>query len=230
MQEARMTRIKENAPWRRGVGWPIVGIEGLLLVVIGMYMFADQDGAAEVVRQLIAVVLLVNGAVEILAGFRDQGSPVSPFRTLRGSVGATIGTLVVLENFSDYLDPNGARVILAVGLLISGLIGLVASVLTRSYGGIRVGAVVSGVVMIVLGIILFSGDADDPSRLNLMATIALVFGLLLIAYAYFLYKGKNTSTLERPKVDASSKDGKPAVVHNDVPNQKDMGVSTPEGS
>ena len=212
MQDRAMSTIKDQAPWRKGVAWPVIGIEGLILVGLGIYIFVDQDQAGEVVRQLIAVILVVNGLIEILAGFRNQESTASPYRILRGGVGVTVGTLVLLENVADYLDPDGARIILAVGLLFFGLIGLTAAVLARDEAGLRISAVVSGGVTIALAVILFTGDAEDSSRLNLLATIALVFGLMLVGYAYFLYRGKQEPSSESTThADVAPKPESPAV-------------------
>jgi uncharacterized membrane protein HdeD (DUF308 family) len=190
MQDRAMSTLKDNAPWRRGAAWPIIAVEGLILAAIAVYIFIDQERAGNVVRQLIAVVLLVFGVLDILAGFRNQATVASPYRILRGSVGATIGTLVLLENVADYFDPDGARIVLAIGLLFYGLIGLAAVVVARDESGLRISAIVSGGLTIALSIILFTGDAEDTTRLNLLATIALISGLLLLAYAFVLYRGR----------------------------------------
>ncbi len=196
MQDKAMSTIKDSAPWRRGVAWPIIAIEGLILLVIGIFIFADKESAADVIRQLIAAILLVNGLLEILAGFRNQGAVGSPYRILRGGVGATIGVLVLLENVSDYLDGDSSRVILAWGLIAFGVIGLAASLLARSEAGLRISALVTGVLTIILGVILLTGGADSTSRMNLLGTIALVFGVLLLGYAYLLYRGNQQTSAQ----------------------------------
>jgi uncharacterized membrane protein HdeD (DUF308 family) len=189
MQEQAVTTLKSSAPWRQGIGWPIVAAEGLILLVIGGYILIDQEGSSDIVRQLLGLVLLGSGLADVFTGFRRRDAAASPFRILRGGVGITAGTFVVFEDVSDYLDPDTSRVILAFGFLAFGLIGFVAAIAARNEtGGLRLGALVSGALAIALSIVLFTGNASDSSRLNLFATIFVVFGVLLLGYAYMLFR------------------------------------------
>lgn len=190
MQEQAVSTLKSSAPWRQGIGWPVVAAEGLILLVIGGYILIDQEGSSDFVRQLLGFVLLANGFADVVVGFRRREAPASPFRILRGGVGITAGTFVVFENVSDYLDPDTSRVILAFGFLAFGLIGFAAAIAGRNEtGGLRLGAIVSGALAIALSLVLFTGSATDSTRLNLFGTIFLVFGALLLGYAYMIFRG-----------------------------------------
>jgi uncharacterized membrane protein HdeD (DUF308 family) len=191
MQEQAKSALTSSAPWRRGVAWPIVAIEGLVLLGLGIYMLADTEGARDVVLFVIGAVLLVNGALEILAAFRTPELAITRYRLIRGTSGVIIGGLVVLEPISDDLDKTAARFILAVGLFAYGIIGLAATVINRNENGIRIGALVASGLCIVLGILFLTGDEGDSSRVELAGVIGLVFGVLLLAYAFYLYRGKS---------------------------------------
>jgi hypothetical protein len=39
-----------NLPWRRGLGWPVVAIEGVVLLAIGIYILVAPDSARDVSR------------------------------------------------------------------------------------------------------------------------------------------------------------------------------------
>src|SRR5262245_24932504 len=104
--------VTSTAPWRRGVPWPIIGIEGIVAIAIGIYMLADPSDARTRVRSLIAIIVLINGVLEIAAGFRNPQLKAAPYRILRGTIGATVGLIITLEWIWDFLDDEGARWIL----------------------------------------------------------------------------------------------------------------------
>jgi uncharacterized membrane protein HdeD (DUF308 family) len=177
---------KENVPWRRGVGWGIVGVEGAILLVIGLFMVFNPESARDVTRQLIAAILLSLSLLQIFGGFRNPTNPATPFHVLRGSVGATVGVIVLLERWSAYLEPEAARVILAFGLVIYGLLGLLNAIATRDEQGIRVGALITSAIAIVLGITVYTGRNDDGSRITVLGWIAIAGGAALLAFAWYL--------------------------------------------
>jgi uncharacterized membrane protein HdeD (DUF308 family) len=188
MEERAKSTLLQSAPWRRGVPWPLVAIEGVVLAGIGIYVLAAPDDARDIVRQLTGAVLLITSVLEAMAGFRAPTHPATPFRLFRAGVGVAVGLIVTLEPVSDYLEPASSRWILGLGLIGYGLIGLTATVAAREEYGIRIGSVITGVLPIVLGIMFFTGDETDSSRMNLIGSILLVFGVLLLAYALYLYR------------------------------------------
>jgi uncharacterized membrane protein HdeD (DUF308 family) len=202
MQEQAKAALAGSAPWRRGVPWFLVGIEGLVLIGIGIYMVSSPSDARDVVRQLIAAIILINGLLEVIAGFRNPTNPLTPFRCLRGGVAVTIGLLVLLENVSDYLDADSSRTILAVGLLAYGLLGLVNVVAGREEYGLRIGPLITSALCIVLSILFFTSDQDDTSRIKLVGWVGIIFGVLLVAYGAYLYRSQKASA--DPGVPAAS--------------------------
>ena len=198
MQERAVTALRETVPWRSGASWQVVGIEGLVLAGIGLYMLTDREGASDVVRLLIAILLLVNGLLGIASGFRAPGTQNSLYRVLRGGVAATVGMLVAMNSVIEYLEADAARTILASGLLASGSLGVVTAIMARNEGGMRITALATGAVAITLSFVLFTGDASDTSAVALLGTIALVSGGFLITYSVALYRGAARS-VEAPR-------------------------------
>jgi uncharacterized membrane protein HdeD (DUF308 family) len=190
MQEQARAALSGGVPWKKGIGWPIVAIEGGALLGVGVYMLADPDGARDIVRQLIAALLLINGVLEILAGFRLSTDAAAPFRFIRGSVGATVGAIITLEPISDYLDEDASRIMLAIGLTAYGLIGLAGTIAGREERGIRIGALATAALSLIFAIILFTGDESDSSRMDILGVMGIVFGALLLLYAFYLYRAK----------------------------------------
>jgi uncharacterized membrane protein HdeD (DUF308 family) len=187
---------RENLPWRRGLGWGVVAVEGVILLVIGLYMVFAPENARDVARQLIAFVLLTLSLLQIYGGFRNPTDPATPFHVLRGGVGATVGVIVLLERWSQYLEPRTAQMILAFGLVVYGLLGLVNTVAARGEGGIRVGALITSAIAILLGIALFTGREEDTSRLTVLGWIAVAGGAALIAFAWYLRQNPTQAEAE----------------------------------
>jgi uncharacterized membrane protein HdeD (DUF308 family) len=183
--------LMQTAPWRRGIGWPIIAIEALLAIGVGIYVIADPDGSKSAVRQILGAALLINGVLRIYAGFREsaQSLPAAPYRLVSGGIGLTVGLIVVLEPVSDYIDADAARVILAGGLLAFGVIGLAAAVGTRESGGLRIGAVITAAIYIVFAALFFYNVRHDNLNVKIFGYLLLIFGVLLGAYAYVLYRG-----------------------------------------
>src|SRR5688572_9202402 len=133
----------------------------------------------------MAVILLTLSQLQIYGGFRNATAPTTPFHVLRGGIGATVGVIVLLEPLSAYLESQAARVILALGWLAYGLLGLITGVATRGEQRIRIGALVTSGIAIVLEIVLFTGNSDDSGRMSLLGWITVSGGVLLLAFAVY---------------------------------------------
>jgi uncharacterized membrane protein HdeD (DUF308 family) len=185
-----MGAVMQNAPWRRGIGWQMIGAEGLIAAGVGIYMVADPDGAADVVRQLLGALLLVDSVLRVLQGIREnpQGLPGTPYRLVTGGIGLAVGVIVLVEGFSDYLTADAARWVLAFGFLAFGLIGLAAEFATRETGGLRRGPLITGVVSTVFAVLLFYNLRHDSLDASVFGWAFIVLDVVLVAFAYLLYK------------------------------------------
>jgi uncharacterized membrane protein HdeD (DUF308 family) len=161
---------------------------------MGIYILAQPGDARDVVRQLLGAVLLANGLLSILVGFRHPQAPAAPYHILRGAIAATVGLIVTLEPISDYLDSDASRFIVGLGGLAYGTLGLVQVVATREESGLRIGALIASGLWILLGIVFLTGDETDDTRMNLLGIVLVAFGLLLLAYAFYLYRFKQADS------------------------------------
>ena len=150
---------QRSVPWKEGQSWWIVAIEGIIALIIGIYIVANPAGASDILRVLIALVLLVVSLGQILEGFRSQ----------------------------SLIDPAGARQILAIGLLAYGILGIVSLIFTMRQTGLKVAMVISDVLTIVLGLLLLFADANDSSGTQLLGAAAIVGGVALLIYCYRLW-------------------------------------------
>ena len=178
---------QRSVPWKEGQSWWIVAIEGIIALIIGIYIVANPAGASDILRVLIALVLLVVSLGQILEGFRSQSLNNARWATLRGGVGATVAALTLLSEWSAFIDPAGARQILAIGLLAYGILGIVSLIFTMRQTGLKVAMVISDVLTIVLGLLLLFADANDTSGTQLLGAAAIVGGVALLIYCYRLW-------------------------------------------
>ncbi len=186
MQDIARDVARQTAPWKAGQSWWVVGIEGIIALVIGVYIVADPFGASDVIRFLIAIVLLVDSAGLIIDGFRVRGLPSSPWETLRGGVGATVAVLTLLSAWANAVGDSSARQLLAIGLLAYGILGIISLVFTFRATGFKVGALIADVLTIVLGVLLLSASPGDTGGTRLLGAAAIVGGLALLAYSWML--------------------------------------------
>ena len=195
MVDLKQGMMQKGLPWSRDAKWPVVAAEAAILTVIGAYMLIDKDGAADIVLQLIGVVLLVTSLVLGLAGLRNEEATLGFFDAFRAGIGAACGAIATVSWWSDYIQDSAVRDILGWGLIAYSLLHLVGLVVVRGRSGLRVSVMVTVAVALVLGILLLTSDSSTASdRITLLGITLLVFGALLGALAYYLYSRKGEAT------------------------------------
>ena len=175
-----------SAPWRRGVPWWLVMVEGIALLVVGIYALAAPDNARETVFAIFGLLLAGSGLGAAVAAFRAEPTKRTSFNGFRGGIGLSLGGMALLARFIDEIGSDGARVILAVGFLMVGVVSLAAILVVREKGSFSPGGMIWNVVLIVIAIIFFTGSQDNNSRLTLIGWVAIVFGVLLCAFGALL--------------------------------------------
>ncbi len=189
MQDIAKDVVRQTSPWKAGQSWWVAGIEGIVALSIGVYVVADPFGASDVIRFLIALVLLLASLGHIVDGFRDERLASSPWETLRGGVGVTVAALTLLSAGSNYIMDTGARQMLAIGLLAYGILGIVSLIFTFRATGFRIAATITDALTIVLGILLLTASSGDTGGTRLLGVAAIVGGIGLLGYSWYL-RGK----------------------------------------
>ena len=186
MAERAFAMAREHAPWRAGTPWWVIGIEGVVLIVIGLYLLLAPVSAAAWIIQLIAVVLLVESILQIIAELRAPGSEADRYLLLQAGIGATVGVLLVLRGWLlPDLDAASARNILGFGLVAYALVGLAGALLARGEGESWVRPLVNALLLIVLAIVLLtSTETTAADRLGLLGWIALIGGAVYLFLAW----------------------------------------------
>src|SRR5215216_4045065 len=84
MQNISKDLARQTSPWRAGQSWWVVGVQGIIALAIGVFMLANPTRAGDVIRFLIALVLLLDSLGHIVDGFRDRRLASAPWDALRG--------------------------------------------------------------------------------------------------------------------------------------------------
>ena len=71
MQDLSEDVARQTAPWKPGQSWLVAGVQGIIALVISVFILANPAGVSDVIRFLIALVLLLIGLGHIVDGFRD---------------------------------------------------------------------------------------------------------------------------------------------------------------
>jgi uncharacterized membrane protein HdeD (DUF308 family) len=189
MQEMAKDGVRQRTPWNAWQNWWTVGIQGIIALAVGVFMLANPSGASDVIRFLIALVLLLNSLGHIVDGFRNRGLSSSPWETLRGGIGVTVAVLTLLSAGSNYVEDDGARKMLAIGLIAYGVLGLVSLIFTFRSARFNGAAIIADVLAIALGILLLSARSGDTRGTQLLGAVAAVGGIALLGYSWYL-RGK----------------------------------------
>jgi len=187
-KEAAFEVARGARPWRENQSWWVVGVEGLLVFLVGIFALAQPENAAGIIRQLIAFVLLIVSAGQVIEGFRFRGAAAAPWATLRGGVGITVAALTLVSPLSQFIESNGSRQLLGLGLLAYGLLGVVAALAVSGERRYRWGALGGDVLAIVLGFLTFTREPGETSNLQLISGLLIIGGIVLIILAFMIWQ------------------------------------------
>lgn len=188
MDQRARALVLDNVPWRAGINPLVVLAEGVVLLVIGLFALFRPEETRDAIRVLIGLALLLLSVQQIGYGFARAAHPSTPFRMLRGGVGATIGVLVVIQPLFRDLSTAAAEVILGVGMLAVGIIGLAGVLFSRTADGATIEAVITSALTIAFGLVLLFGEAGGGARL--LGWVAAIGGVGLLLYGFVLLRGR----------------------------------------
>jgi uncharacterized membrane protein HdeD (DUF308 family) len=176
-------------------------IEGVVALALGVYVVLFPEEAPEIVRSIIAAALLVLSFVQIFEGFRFWNRSVSPWATLGGGVGATAAIFTLLANWLPEVTAAAARLMLAIGLTAFGVIGLVSLIFTLRSTGFKIASLIIDVLAIALGVIFYLAEAQNIERIRLLGLVALIGGVVLLIYGYYLWNSGRRAVVAAPPPD-----------------------------
>ena len=181
--------VDQIAPWR--VAWWVVLVEGLVALVIGLYVLVQPQHASMWLAQLIGAYVLVNSGFAIYAGFSGSGMPgEQPFRLVVGGISLVTGLLALGQPLLAGIDALASFTILGVGLLLAGIVDLAGLIVGRSNLGARLERLIAGGLHVLLGVLfLYLGRTGTAGNALLwLGVTGIVIGVLLVIYAVILLR------------------------------------------
>lgn len=178
--------IHKSNPFRSDTTWPVVLIQGLLALGIGLYALLAENSARHTIVLLIGLFLLLNGLHLAWEGLRDRGDGgdgMDRYRLLRSGIGITTGLIVVADRFQDFIGLNASRVVAGIGLIGIGIITLIGIIATREALGWRVAALGGAILLAAWGVVVLYQASNDSSGSEFIGWSAIAIGVAMIAIA-----------------------------------------------
>jgi uncharacterized membrane protein HdeD (DUF308 family) len=200
----------EYKPWRKDLPWYVVGLQGAVALAIGIYFVIEPDSAGSTIRLLLAVLLFVTSALDILTGFRNYQDPLvqrpmTPYLLVRGGAGVSIALMYFLSARSGYIAESDARYILGYGLLAYAIIGLVGVIMSMIKGEMHWMAAASNLLYLFIGAVLIYNNQESVEAeraVRFLGWAAIAGGAILLLYTYFLRMRQEAEAAAGPEVPA----------------------------
>lgn len=194
--EFAKSALSQVRPWRKGMPWWVVVIEGVIALGIGVYILTQPVAGSQIVF-LLALYLLIVSAERALLGFRELiPQSIVAERMLRAGIGLTVGLIIVLDSWQPFMTSPAPVVILSLGWLLTGAIAIWEWVAARSVLGLGLGALISPVVSSLFGLLmLLSRLSLSGFVLQALGILAAVAGVALLGYGFLLYRKSSAPSL-----------------------------------
>ena len=180
---------KSAAPWRKGVPWWLVLLEGIILVGVGLYMFFAKPSTLAILGWVLALTLVAGGAISLyLALQATEKTPARQFTLIHGAVGVAAGGLVILLRLFNALSAETAAVLLGLGCLIYGSMGLY-TLADKNLVPLRRISIIGAIFFTVLGLLLLLqgfGVGTFVTIVQIITFAILIAGVALIIWAIAL--------------------------------------------
>jgi uncharacterized membrane protein HdeD (DUF308 family) len=162
--------------------WKAMALRGALAIAFGAVILIWPDIGRTALVALFGALALVSGVASIVAAFKV---PLERSRrawlAFDGVVGVAIGIVVFV--WPD-LSALGLLYAIAAWAIASGILDLALALAVPFSGGRSLLLVLSGVLSIAFGVIMFSKPGDGAVALvALVAAFAFVAGIMQIAFA-----------------------------------------------
>lgn len=197
--ELAKSALSQVRPWRKGLPWWVVAIEGLIALGVGIYILTQPAAGSQIVM-ILALYLLIVSAERAILGFRELiPQAIVAERMLRAGIGLTVGLIIVLDSWQSFMTSPAPVVILSLGWLLTGLIAIWEWVAARSILGLGLGALISPILSSLFGLLmLVSRLSLSGFVLQALGILATVAGVALLIYGYFLSRKSSTPALSEP--------------------------------
>jgi uncharacterized membrane protein HdeD (DUF308 family) len=191
MTSERPQPLRDAAAKAVGAVWWYFLVRGLLLLGAGIFVLLKPGLSAVGFAQVIGVVVLVDGALAVVAGI--AGSAESRFWSIVRGVLMVIGGLFVFLQpaLVARLAVTTVFYIIAPLVVINGILEVVASFRGREKSG-KKASLLSGVLTLIFGVLLFLAPLSFGVLIvSVLGIVAILIGLILLFLAFKFRKLRN---------------------------------------
>jgi uncharacterized membrane protein HdeD (DUF308 family) len=155
--------------------WRFYLIEGICLLILGLFAILIPNLASIAVEILIGWVVLLSGVVGLITTFRMRGAPGFGWSLLSAAIALAAGIVLLLWPLSGVVS---LTFILTAFLLVEGIASIMLALRARHGYSARWGMLLfSGVVDLCLAALIFLGLPGTAAwAIGLLVGINLVFG------------------------------------------------------
>lgn len=161
-------------------------IEGIALLILGIFAIARPSFAAEVLVELLGWLLIIAGGLSLFGGLSSQSGPRKNISSAAGIVAVVLGLIFV---FMPQPTLALLTILIAIFFLLTGLAEISSSFALRSQGGHSNHwglAFFSGLIGVALGILLLAWWPDSLEMIGLLLGLNFLFGgCYLISLGWF---------------------------------------------
>jgi uncharacterized membrane protein HdeD (DUF308 family)/predicted flap endonuclease-1-like 5' DNA nuclease len=174
-----------NAPKVKLVPWWLVLIEGILLIIIGIFLLTNPAATFVTIIWVLGIYWLISGIFNIIKIFFD--SSMWGWKIFAGIVGIIAGWFLIQNPI------GGSVVVSTTTVILLGLFGIFIGIvnLIQAFRGAGWGTGILGVISIILGIILLANrflfTFSLPWALGILAIIG---GIIAIFNAFRIRSAK----------------------------------------
>jgi len=176
-------------PWRKGVAWWVVFLEGVTLLGLGLVMFFARETTHLFLGWIIALALTASGALSLwLALNAIKRDEVRLWTMIHGAIGLAGGLLVILLLLSGSFLEGPGLTILGLGCLAYGGVGLYL-LADKRLSSLRRLSFISTTLYLALGVLILlqvMGVGVLATKLQIINLIVVIAGIILIFWGLIL--------------------------------------------
>jgi uncharacterized membrane protein HdeD (DUF308 family) len=181
--------LRNAAAGAVGAVWWYFLLRGLLLLGVGIIFLVKPGLGAVAFAKIIGGLVLVDGVITAFAGI--TGSAESRFSAIiRGVLSALAGLFVFLQPaLVAKLAATTVMFIIAPFVVINGILEIVASLRGHEEESGKSGSLLSGILTLVLGVLLFITPLFFGLLIvRILGIVAILIGLILLFLASKFHK------------------------------------------
>jgi uncharacterized membrane protein HdeD (DUF308 family) len=164
--------------------WWVWVAAGVVAIALSLWVLFAPGQASYVVGLAAAVYLLAAGAIGLIGELTTSRRTRSSLQVVAGIVGVVVGAVILWLAIVEWTSLDTAWTILAIGLVVSGGLGLFIALFARQ-GAFDWGPVVVNALLVLWGVLVFVARSRETELATWAGWILLGVGIVGVAWGLF---------------------------------------------